>query len=146
MRKVIPQMIFFVILLFALALLAYIRLAPSDAEVWHIALDPRPAILAAPSPDAVVTLPNGAYTDLPAALFEPLKSIAAATPRTTVLVQEAGRITWITRSSLMGFPDYTTAQITPNGLTVFARQRFGHGDWGVNAARLTAWRGALQRP
>lgn len=137
------QMILLAILLCIATVLAYIRLAPSDAEVWHIPLDPRPALLGAPSPDAVVPLRNGAYTDLPSGLFEQLKSIAAATPRTTVLVQEAGRITWITRSSLMGFPDYTTAQITPHGLTVFARQRFGLGDRGVNAARLTLWRKLL---
>ena len=136
-------MILIAFFLSVVTLLAFIRLSPSDPGVWHMNLDPRPAILGAPSPDSVVTLPNGAYTDLPAALFEQLKSIAAATPRTTVLVQGAGRITWITRSSLVGFPDYTTAQITPNGLTVFARQRFGSGDWGVNAARLTLWRNVL---
>lgn len=128
------------------ALLAYIRLAPSDPAVWNIALNPRPAILGAPNPDAVVTLPNSAYMDLPANSFAALKSIAAATPRTEILVESPDHITWITRSKLIGYPDYTTAQITPMGLTVYARQRFGSGDWGVNAARLTAWRAALQLP
>ena len=128
------------------ALLAYIRLAPSDPATWHIALTPRPAILAAPSPDAVVTLRGGAYMDLPASSFAALKSIAANTPRTQILTETPDHITWITRSKLIGFPDYTTAQITPTGLTVYARQRFGSEDMGVNAARLTAWRSALQLP
>lgn len=125
------------------ALLAYIRFAPSNPATWHIALDPRPAGLGVPSFDAVVTQQNGAYMDLPAGSFAALKSIAASTPRTQVLAADADHITWITRSKLMGYPDYTTAQITPTGLIVYARLRFGGGDWGVNAARLTAWRAAL---
>lgn len=129
-----------------IAVLAFIRLAPSDPAKWNIALNPRPAILAAPSPDAVVTLKGGAYMDLPATTFAALKSIATTTPRTQILSQTPDHITWITRSKLIGFPDYTTAQITPNGLTVYARLRFGGEDMGVNAARLTAWREALNLP
>jgi uncharacterized protein (DUF1499 family) len=133
----------FLALFAVVALLAYIRLAPSDSATWHVALDPRPAILATPSPNAVVTLKGGAYMDLPANSFAALKSIAANTPRTQVLTQTPDHITWITRSKLIGFPDYTTAQITPTGLSVFARLRFGNKDQGVNAARLTTWLKAL---
>jgi hypothetical protein len=43
----------------------------------------------------------------------------------------------------MGYPDYSTAEAkeTADGtrLDVFARQRFGGGDFGVNGARLKAW-------
>lgn len=133
------SMMFTLFLVAVIAVLAYIRLAPSDPATWHIALDPRPAILGAPSPDAVVTLRGGAYMDLPEGSFAALKSIAAETPRTQILAEDADHITWITRSKLMGFPDYTTAQITPTGLIVYARLRFGGADHGVNAARLTAW-------
>ena len=48
-------------------------------------------------------------------------------------------MTYITRSLLWGFPDYTTAQTTPQGTRLYARQRFGSNDWGVNAARLRDW-------
>ncbi len=137
------KMVLILSVIAAMALLAYIRLAPSDSAKWHMALDPRPAILGAPSPDAVVTLRGGAYMDLPADSFAALKSIAANTPRTQILTQTPDHITWITRSKLIGFPDYTTAQITPTGVIVYARLRFGSGDQGVNAARLTAWRSAL---
>lgn len=137
---------FTLLLVAVVALLAYIRLAPSDPAIWHIALDPRPAILGIPSPDDVVTQRNGAYMDLPAASFAALKSIAAVTARTQILTETPDHITWITRSKLIGFPDYTTAQLTPKGLIVYARQRFGGEDWGVNAARLTAWRDALNLP
>ncbi len=128
------------------ALMAYIRLAPSDAARWHIALNPRPAKIAATSAQMVV-LCGGAYVDLPFAdgLLARLDAIAMDTPRTQRLagsVQE-GRITWITRSALWGFPDYTTAELGPQGVTIYARLRFGGGDHGVNGARLRAWLDAL---
>lgn len=130
------------------ALAAYIRFAPSDPARWHIALHPRPAELAGPSAQMVV-LRGGAYIDLPMAddLLARLNAIAMATPRTKLLAGSVseGRITWITRSALWGFPDYTTAEVGPQGLTLYARLRFGGGDRGVNAARLAGWIAALAK-
>lgn len=135
------------ILIVAAGAMAFIRLAPTNPALWHVALDPRPQDMAAPSPDKVTALPNGAYVDLTAApdqtqaLLAKLDGIALATPRTIRIAgsAETKRITWQTRSAFWGFPDFTTAESTPNGVTLYARQRFGKGDWGVNAARLTAW-------
>lgn len=141
-----------IVILIAMAgAMAYIRLAPSPASLWDLALDPRPQNIATPSPDKVTPLPNGAYVDLTAtadqtqALLARLDSIALASPRTQRIAgsAETGRMTWVTRSAFWGFPDYTTAESTPIGVTLYARQRFGAGDWGVNAARLTAWIAAL---
>lgn len=136
------------ILLLLMGLLAYIRLAPSDPARWHIALDPRPPFMAQISLDRVIAGDGAAYTDLPLVpdLFAQLKSIAAITPRTAILVEQANHITFITRSKWFGFPDYTTAQITPSGLTLYARLRFGRSDLGVNAARLSEWRTLLAAP
>ena len=139
------------ILIVAAAAMAFIRLAPTNPSLWHVALDPRPLDIATPSPDRVTALPNGAYVDLTAAadqsqaLLAKLDGIALASPRTLRIAgsAETGRITWQTRSAFWGFPDYTTAESTPDGVTIYARQRFGAGDWGVNAARLTAWISAL---
>lgn len=139
------------ILIVAAGAMAFVRLAPTDPDVWHMSLDPRPLDMATPSPDKVTALPNGGYVDLTAApdqtqaLLAKLDGIALATPRTLRIAgsAETGRITWQTRSAFWGFPDYTTAESTPNGVTLYARQRFGKGDWGVNAARLTAWISAL---
>jgi hypothetical protein len=130
----------------------YVRLAPSDPARWHLDLEQnRPAEMAfalvPPGADLVRTLEGAAYADLFTTQAEArdrlgkLDAIAMATPRTTRLAGsvEAGRITWITRSALFGFPDYTTAQVTTGGLTVYARLRFGRGDMGVNAARLRDW-------
>ena len=136
-----------VILILAAGAMAFIRLAPSDPAQWHIALNPRPANIAPPSPDKITALNDGAYVDLTAApdqtqaLLAKLDGIALASPHTQRVAgsAETGRITWVTRSAFWGFPDYTTAESTPTGITIFARQRFGAGDWGVNAARLAAW-------
>ncbi len=120
-----------VLLIVVAGLMAYVRLAPVDAALWHIAL-------ASP-------LPNGADAVIPAAnpaeTLAQLDTIALATPRTRRIAGSAteGRITWETRSLLWGFPDYTTAQITATGVSLYARQRFGSKDLGVNAARLAAW-------
>ena len=139
-------------LLALVGLAAYVRFAPSDRMQWHIDLEKdRPAAMdIAPAPagaDLVRPLLGGAYADIPASpaiardLLTKLDAIAMATPRTTRLAGTVaeGRITWITRSALWGFPDYSTAQITTRGLTVYSRLRFGKSDMGVNAVRLKDW-------
>ncbi|MCV2864279.1 DUF1499 domain-containing protein [Albidovulum sediminicola] len=126
--------------------MAYVRLAPSDPARWHI--DPvgtdTPAgrVLAVPGgARAVVRFAN----TTPATLLGQLDAIALSAPRTRRLAGSAaeGRITWVTRSALFGFPDYTTAAARAEGaatrLDLFARQRFGRNDLGVNAARLLEW-------
>lgn len=142
----LPSLAALILILLA-GLMAYVRFAPTNPNDWHMDLGQRPAPLVKPSPDAITTLPNGAYTDLPLSpeqaqtTLAKLDATALATPRTRRLSGSAasGRITWQSRSLIWGFPDYTTAQITTEGLTIFARQRFGSNDWGVNAARLQSW-------
>lgn len=128
----------------------YIRFSSSDPALWHIDLAKArpPELTPNPSPE-VTALEGGAFVDLtpadPQATLARLAEIAAATPRTRLVAGSVaeGHITWETRSALWGFPDYTTAQITPQGLTLYARLRFGRGDMGVNAARLRAWNAAI---
>lgn len=130
-----------------MGLLAVIRLAPSAPEDWHVELaDPRPVELVIAEPDQVVVQRNGAYADLgiagdAKAVLAKIDAVALATPRTVRFAGSVaeGHITWETRSLIWGFPDYTTAQVTAGGLVIYARQRFGAGDWGVNAARLREW-------
>lgn len=137
------------VLLAALVLLvaggaAYVRLAPDDPARWHVA--PR---LAAPetggAPGVVQGVPGGAAVQIaaadPAAALSRLDAIATASPRTRRLAGSVaeGRITWVSRSRFWGFPDYTTAEVIPGGLVLYARQRYGSDDWGVNAARLRGW-------
>lgn len=139
--------------LVVLGFAVYVRVAPSDPARWHVS----PATDAAP--DCTIRAERGAaraaclVPQAAADALARLDAIALATPRTTRLAGsvEEGRITWVTRSRLGGFPDYTTAEVRddmgdgPAGarLDVFARLRFGGDDLGVNAARLTGWLGRL---
>jgi len=130
------------LILATLAFAAWVRLAPSDPARWHVpvAAEPGPADQVVPRTGAATLLLSTAR-GTPAEVLAKLDAIALATPRTQRLAGsvEEGRITWITRSALWGFPDYTTAEIRPNGVLVHARLRFGQSDLGVNAARLTDW-------
>ncbi len=128
---------------------AYVRLAPSDPAVWHVAVGTEAAAdcTVQPAPDSARLA--CVVAESPAAVLARLDTVALATPRTVRLAgnAEAGRITWITRTRLWGFPDYTTAEARVDGagtrLEVYARQRIGSNDWGVNAARLAEWKAAL---
>lgn len=130
------------LVLAALAGLLWVRLAPDDPARWHV--DPRGV--------AVTTLGgwkvggDDAVYPVPAAeLLAAIDRVALATPRTIRLAGSPGegRITYVTRSRLVGFPDYTTVEAAPAGggaaLIAVARQRYGTGDMGVNRARLEAW-------
>ncbi|WP_243614316.1 DUF1499 domain-containing protein [Shimia aestuarii] len=52
-------------------------------------------------------------------------------------------ITYITRSRMIGFPDYTTVLQAGEELLIHARSRFGRRDFGVNAVRVERWIDAL---
>jgi uncharacterized protein (DUF1499 family) len=75
-----------------------------------------------------------------------LDELAQATPRTTVLAGsvEDGMITYVTRTQVIGFPDYTTVQQDGDVLRIHARLRFGRSDFGVNRDRVDGWLAALQ--
>jgi len=127
-----------------LGLMAFVRLAPTDPAAWNTS----PVAIAQTAPEGTVQpLTGGATLWLgqgrgdPQTLLARLDTIALATPRTTRLtgLPTEPRITWATRSAFWGFPDYTTAEATPDGLYIHARQRFGREDMGVNANRLTDW-------
>lgn len=120
-----------------LGLFAAIRLAPNDARRWHVALTPPQGMAVG----GVVTGRDHAWALASAGSLAQLDAIALASPRTQRLAGsvDAGRITWVTRSRLWGFPDYTTADVTPQGVVLYARARFGSNDLGVNGARLQGW-------
>jgi uncharacterized protein (DUF1499 family) len=82
------------------------------------------------------------------ATLDAFVDVAQSTPRTKVLAGSAqqGRVSFVTRSLLWGFPDITTIGVreTPEGteVAILARLRFGKGDMGVNAKRVANWRAA----
>ena len=129
----------------------WVRLAPSDPSVWHVdpakvaQRGPRNSFLLAPGGDG----PPLTLTDPPEVVAARLEGIALATPRTTLLAGQGTFATYITRSALFGFPDYTSVHILPDGdgsqVLIFARSRFGDGDLGVNRARVDEWIAQLTR-
>jgi hypothetical protein len=139
-------LVFAVLVIALLGAVAFVRFAPVEAARWHV------------PPDApwgawgqVVPLTGAAALRVSgdmgnaADLLARLDAIALATARTERLAGSVaeGRITWVTRSALWGFPDLTTAELREDGLYLLARLRFGREDMGVNARRLQSWLAAL---
>ncbi|WP_375690624.1 DUF1499 domain-containing protein [Pseudooceanicola sp. LIPI14-2-Ac024] len=122
----------FLVLLFVAAQ-AWVRLAPADPGQWHAL--PEMAMDRDMEGGAVRVIP--AYPDT----LSRLDAIARATPRTTVLAGSpaSGMTTYVTRSAFWGFPDYTTVGQRGDRVILYARLRFGRGDFGVNRGRLESW-------
>mgnify|MGYP003627060725 CR=1 FL=1 len=119
----------------------YIRLAPSDPVRWHRWDLPPMGAGDYPMPNGFVAVGGVAGPQVLARL----DAIIMATPRTSRLAGsvDAGMITYVTRSRLWGFPDYTTVRLTQRGeawvLAIKGRSRFGKSDLGVNKARIDGW-------
>lgn len=132
-------------------LAGWVRLAPSDPARWHV----DPLTVSERNTRNSTLLRDGDGADGPAVrLPQPpaevaarLDAITAATPRTQVLAGQGEFVTYVTRSALWGFPDYTSIRIAPDGagssVSIYARARFGREDSGVNKARVQSWLGQL---
>ncbi|WP_281967394.1 DUF1499 domain-containing protein [Roseovarius nanhaiticus] len=128
--------IILIILLAVVALLAWIRLAPDDTARWH----KLPEV--AGNKDLEGGVMRRVQGDLAA-----LDAIIRAEPRTQVLAGsvEEGMVTYITRSRVFGFPDYTTVAQRGGDLVIHARLRYGKSDMGVNKARVERWLAAMRQ-
>jgi hypothetical protein len=124
----------------ALALALYIRLAPLHASVQHA--------VTLPVGQAGQSTGVGSHTVIMdvadgAAFISLLDDIIMATPRTRSVAGKVaeGRVTYVTRSRVMAFPDFTTVAVGPDNktLTLHGRLRFGKSDMGVNRARIENW-------
>jgi uncharacterized protein (DUF1499 family) len=120
-----------------MVVLGYIRLAPSDPNVWH----KLPAFESDKQFKAGVmrVVPSG-----PDGLAR-LDRIIQAAPRVKLLAGsvDQGMITYVARSKVIGFPDYVTVKQDGDRLKIYSRLRFGRSDLGVNAKRLQGWLNAL---
>ncbi|TVP69023.1 MAG: DUF1499 domain-containing protein [Rhodobacteraceae bacterium] len=135
----------------ALVFMAYIRFAPSDPARWHE--DPRLVARPASPNFHLIRMVGGdamprVYQMTPDALAARLHAVALADGATLLAGSvEAMHMTYLTRTRIMGFPDYTSVLIENTGegamLLGFARARFGYSDMGANRARLERWQAAL---
>lgn len=120
----------------------WVRMAPLDAARWHG--DPAQGAAGDNSHVAKVFVPLP-----PAEALAAFDTVAMAEPRTIRLAGSVaeGRVTYVSRSRLWGFPDYTTvaAEAGEGGawLVIHGRARFGRSDLGVNADRVGRWVAAL---
>lgn len=110
-----------------------VRLAPSDPARWHM------------MPGAITNrdLDGGAMRLVGAGEngLARLDAIIRQSPRTRHLAGSAedGMLSYVTRSLIFGFPDYTTIRQAGPQIEIYGRLRFGQSDLGVNAARLDGW-------
>lgn len=127
------KMICWGVLIALLGFAAYVRLAPSEAARWHVTREN--AAEKSFAGGAIRRVKGGRET------LEKLDEIAMREPRTERLAGAVndGKITYITRSKLWGFPDYTTIWEEDGEIVLFGRLRFGRSDMGVNGARLARW-------
>lgn len=130
-----------------LAFAAYVRLAPDDAQAWH--MDPATA-QSTGRPNEILVAPSGG--DIASPVFEGLSAeglmarlqrVALAEPRVTLLGERDGFATYVQRSALMRYPDYISAKAVEveggAALYLYSRSRYGYDDMGVNRARALRW-------
>lgn len=142
------KLLLILVLLAIAGAMLYVRLSPLDIARFH---------KSEPSPEPVGDW-TGENSHMSARVFEAgpgevlsrLDRIALATPGTERVAGSPGEglVTWVTRSAVWGFPDFTTASAVerPGGtrLVVHGRARFGRSDLGVNRARVGDWIGRLE--
>lgn len=131
--------------------MAYIRLSPMDPQVWHV--DPAKAVRTGKPNDYLLAdggdRPAISVDETPEAVLARLDAAAMAEPGVTRLAGsvETGRVTYVQRTRLMGYPDAISVFAVPEGegarLSLYSRSRYGHSDLGVNKARVERWLAAL---
>lgn len=136
------------ILLAAAFAAIWVRVSPNPAADWAV----NPLVTGRPGMEnGYLIRPEGGDQAAPvypmsaADLARKINAIALNWPRTRLLAGSParGEMTYITRSRIWGFPDFTSVKILPmdtgSSFAAFARARFGKSDLGVNKARLQAW-------
>ncbi len=120
------------------AVAVYVRLAPTQIDRWH----------RDPMAQSDQTYARGVRRVVPATgdAFARLDTIIRATPRTDGVTGSvaSGMITYVTRSRVWGFPDFTTVKQRDGRLEIHGRARFGQSDMGVNKARVDGWLAVLR--
>ena len=123
-------MILTVHILLSVGFLAYVRLAPTDVSRWHVPIGDAEDVTGSGWAARVIKEKPGALSELNRAMLK--------LPRTELIAGSVGegRLTYITRSKVIGFPDFTTIEKDGDYIKLYARLRFGSLDFGVNAGRL----------
>ncbi|EDQ04755.1 hypothetical protein DSM14862_01629 [Sulfitobacter indolifex] len=134
-------MLFWIIVIALVALVAYVRLAPLEPARWHVQAEGQKMGKTQAANSYIWRDPvedDGAET------LAKLDRTIMQTPRTEVVAGSLaeGQVTYVTRTKLMGYPDFTTIGVygaDPRYVEVYGRSRFGRSDLGVNAKRVNGW-------
>mgnify|MGYP000315441546 CR=1 FL=1 len=135
-----------VLLILIVGLTVYVRLAPTDPQSWQ--QQGYPSGLGERVSSRGYIWREAVSEDGKKQLMA-LQQIITDTPRTKRVAGsiEEKQITFVTRSLVMGFPDYTTIGVydgliedaDQRYLEINGRLRFGTLDFGVNAKRIKGW-------
>lgn len=126
----------------------WMRTVDSAAANWHVDLatverpgSPNDYLVATPGYTRAAADRGLLAEDEPGSFLREIDAVAVSEPRTERLAgtAEEGRITYIQRSPVFGFPDYVTVQAGPEGRAIWSRSRFGRDDLDVNRARVERW-------
>jgi uncharacterized protein (DUF1499 family) len=138
----IPYLFFVSVFVLACLAALWVRFSPNEPQRWHV------------DPFGAIGPPKASYSTVvtfdadPAQVFADFDALARSLPRTRVLSGDVAsrHITYVTRSRLWRFPDFTSVAVRTDGdggdgsdttqLAIFARSRFGQGDGGVNRLRV----------
>ena len=125
------------------------RLVGSDATAWHVDLarmvrPGTPNDFLAATPGFTSAEPDSRLEREgrdPEAFLRAVDRIAMAEQRTRRLAGSPaeGRITYVQRSRVFGFPDYITVEARGRDRAIWSRARFGRDDLGMNRARVERW-------
>ncbi|MDO6730497.1 DUF1499 domain-containing protein [Marinovum sp. 2_MG-2023] len=132
-----------IVILLIVGAVVWVRVAPDDPLRWHVAAEGSEMGHIDGEKDHVY---REAVTGDVNARMAAFDAQIRATPRTKVLAGSLaeGQITYVTRSRLMAFPDYTTLTLRDaTTVELYSRARFGKSDLGVNRARIESWIKAL---
>ena len=87
------------------------------------------------------------------ALSAKVRDVLAREPRTELVARDSAglRLVFVQRSRLFRFPDTVNIAVIPvgaeaAGLAIYSRSNYGHGDLGVNLARVKDWLAKLDIP
>ena len=95
-----------------------------------------------PAPDILTRR----YSVAPDRLYEAIRAVAAAQPRTypQINYDDRQQAHYVARSAVWNFPDLIAVQVNPDStLIIWSRSVYGRSDLGVNGKRVTAWLEAL---
>ncbi len=118
-----------IILVLLAVFVAYVQFAPSDPNRWHQDV----------TGEHNADFAGGALRIVEAELADLDRVIRESRGRVLAGSVEDGLITYISRTRIVGFPDYTTVQRRGPQLAIFGRLRFGKSDLSVNRKRIEDW-------